>query len=38
MANTAIIPKAVIRLFESTIMTSETITGMMIRELTKERE
>jgi hypothetical protein len=38
MANTAIMPNAVTRLLESTIITNETSTGITTRELTKERE
>ena len=38
MANTAIMPKAVTRLLERTIMTRQTTSGMMISALTKDRE
>ena len=38
IANTAIRPNAVTRLFERTSITIETIVGMTTSELTKERE
>ena len=38
IANTAIIPKAVIRLFDSTIITRLTRVGMMMSAFTKDRE
>ena len=38
MANTAIIPNAVTMLFDSTVITSETMTGVTTRALTKVRE
>ena len=38
IAKTAIMPKAVMRLLASTIITSDTIMGMITNEFTKERE
>ena len=38
IAKTAIMPKAVIRLFENTIITRQTSVGIMMSELTNERE
>jgi hypothetical protein len=38
IAKTAMSPKAVTRLFESTMSTSATITGIRIRDITNDRE